>query len=78
MADDLGLVLLVRPVLVRLLLLALLQGGQHHDHLHSLLQDKPPEVLEGVLSRSLGSDVGLLHTLEMNLGSIDVGSGRVS
>ena len=53
--------LALRPVLICLLLVLLLECGDHHQHLHLLLQDHLPEVLEtDLLLGSLGRDEPLL------------------
>ena len=57
--------LVVGPILVCLLLTLLVEGRDHYHHLHLVLHDHLPEVLEAdPLLWSLGSDKPLLVVFE--------------
>ena len=78
-APDLSdLIVPVWPVLVTLLLPALLEVSQHHDHGDSPLDDHLPEVLEGDWLGGDGGDELLLDVRELDWGGIDIGDGWVS
>ena len=78
-SDIENLSLAVWPVLVRLLLVLLLEGRDHHHHPHLLLHDHLPEVLETDSHLgSLGSDEPLLAACQGDQGGVDVSGWRIA
>ena len=65
--------LALRPVLICLLLVLLLECGDHHQYPHLLLQDHLPEVLKRVRLGGDGGNEFLLDVSKLDRGGINVG-----